>query len=78
MPLGFLPNDTALAAAQPVRASGPNQPFGISFVGTAFSEFSLVKFAFAFEQATHNRLKVLAFPDAIPKTQLSNIVGQSH
>ena len=51
-------------------------PFGIAFVGTAFSEFELVKFAFAYEQATHNRLKQLAFPEAIPTTQLADIVGR--
>ncbi|TBU57899.1 amidase signature enzyme [Dichomitus squalens] len=75
VPLGFLPPNTTLAPAQPVRSSGPNQPFGIAFVGTAFSEFKLITFAFAYEQATHNRLKVLAFPEAIPKTQLADIVG---
>lgn len=51
-------------------------PFGIAFVGTAFSEFELITFAFSYEQATHNRLKVLALPEAIPKTQLADIVGQ--
>ncbi len=45
-------------------------------MGTAFSEFKLVGFAFAYEQATHNRLKRLAFPAAIPKTQLKDIVGK--
>ncbi len=76
MPLGFLPADTPLGPAQPVRESGPNQPFGIAFVGTAFSEFQLISFAFAYEQVTHNRLKQLAFPEAIPKTQLVDIVGK--
>lgn len=51
-------------------------PFGIAFMGTAFSEFKLISFAFAYEQATHNRLKQLAFPAAIPKTQLVNVVGK--
>lgn len=76
MPLGFLPPNTTLAPARPTRSSGPNQPFGIAFVGTAFSEFDLIKFAFSYEQATHNRLKQLAFPEAIPKTQLADIVGK--
>ena len=61
VPLGFLPADTPLAPARPVRESGPNQPFGLSFLGTAFSEFTLVSYAFAYEQATHTRLEVLAF-----------------
>ena len=55
---------------------GPNMPFGMSFMGTAFSEFKLVSFAFAYEQATHTRLKQLAFPDAIPKTQLKDVIGK--
>ncbi|KAI0357737.1 amidase signature enzyme [Trametes cingulata] len=76
VPLGFLPPNTTLAPAQPTRSSGPNQPFGIAFMGTAFSEFDLISFAFAYEQATHNRLKMLAFPAAIPKTQLADVVGR--
>ncbi|KAI0704211.1 amidase signature enzyme [Cerioporus squamosus] len=76
VPLGFLPANTTLAPARPTRSSGPNQPFGIAFVGTAFSEFELISFAFAYEQATHNRLKQLAFPEAIPKTQLADVVGK--
>lgn len=76
VPLGFQPANTPLAPAQPTRSSGPNQPFGISFMGTAFSEFKLISFAFAYEQATHNRLKQLAFPEAIPKTQLKDVIGK--
>ncbi|KAI0704181.1 amidase signature enzyme [Cerioporus squamosus] len=76
VPLGFLPADTPLAPANPVRESGPNQPFGLSFLGTAFSEFDLVSFAFAYEQATHTRLKQLAFAEAIPKTQLADVIGR--
>ncbi|CAL1710138.1 unnamed protein product [Somion occarium] len=76
VPLGFQPANTTLSPAQPTRSMGPNQPFGISFMGTAFSEFKLISYAFAYEQATHNRLKQLAFPEAIPKTQLTDIVGK--
>ncbi|KAH9848126.1 amidase signature enzyme [Lenzites betulinus] len=76
VPLGFLPPDTPLSPAQPTRESGPNMPFGLSFLGTAFSEFKLISFAFAYEQATHTRLKVRAFPAAIPKTQLADVVGK--
>ena len=75
VPLGFLPPNTTLAPARPTRSSGPNQPFGLSFLGTAFSEFRLVSLAFGYEQATHTRLEVLAFPEAIPKTQLADIVA---
>ena len=38
--------------AEPTRARGPNQPFGLSFLGTAFSEFGvLVLLALTYEQA---------------------------
>ncbi|KAF8871109.1 amidase signature enzyme [Mucidula mucida] len=52
----------------------PNVPFGISFFASAFSEFELVGLAFAYEQATQTRLAKRAFDEAIPKTQLSDIV----
>ncbi|KAI0649775.1 amidase signature enzyme [Trametes meyenii] len=74
VPLGFLPADTPLSPAEPTRESGPNMPFGLAFLGTAFSEFRLVSLAFAYEQATHTRLRVRAFPAAIPKTQLADVV----
>ncbi|KAI0819884.1 amidase signature enzyme [Trametes gibbosa] len=76
VPLGFLPASTPLSPAQPTRESGPNMPFGLAFLGTAFSEFKLISLAFAYEQATHTRLKVRAFPAAIPKTQLGDVVGK--
>ncbi|EJF59884.1 amidase signature enzyme [Dichomitus squalens LYAD-421 SS1] len=76
VPLGFLPATAILSPATPVRDVGPNQPFGLSFVGTAFSEFDLISYAYAYEQATHTRLKMRAYPDAIPKTQLVDVVGK--
>ncbi len=75
VPLGFLPPDTPLAPAEPTRISGPNQPFGIAFIGTAWTEFELILYAYAYEQATHTRLKVRAFPEAVPTTQLADVVG---
>ncbi|KAI8988997.1 amidase signature enzyme [Trametes punicea] len=76
VPLGFLPPNTPLSPAKPTRESGPNMPFGLAFLGTAFSEFKLISLAFAYEQATHTRLRVRAFPEAIPKTQLADVVGK--
>jgi amidase len=43
-------------------------------MGTAFSEFKLIGYTFAYEQKMHNRLKRLAFSAAIPKTQLKDIM----
>ncbi|KAL5513933.1 hypothetical protein ACEPAG_2694 [Sanghuangporus baumii] len=76
VPLGFQPDNVTATPANPTISNGPGIPFGISFMGTAFSEFKLIGFAFAYEQATHNRLKRLAFPEAIPKTQLGDVIGQ--
>ncbi|KAI5117586.1 hypothetical protein M0805_004581 [Coniferiporia weirii] len=76
VPLGFQPDDHAVSPADPTIANAPGIPFGIAFMGTAFSEFKLISLAFAYEQATHNRLKRLAFPEAIPKTQLKDVIGR--
>ncbi len=50
-------------------------PFGLSFLGTAFSDFDLVGFAYAYEQNTMTRLERRAYPAAIPKTQLKDVLG---
>ncbi|RPD68054.1 amidase signature enzyme [Lentinus tigrinus ALCF2SS1-7] len=76
VPLGFLPPDTPLAPAEPTRKRGPNQPFGLAFMGTAWSEFQLISYAYAYERATHTRLKVRAYPEAIPTTQLDDVQVQ--
>ena len=54
----------------------PGVPPGLSFLGTAFSEFELSGLAFAYEQAMLTRLKRKAFAAAIPKTQLIDVVGK--
>jgi amidase len=54
----------------------PGVPLGLCFFGTAFSEFDLIGYAFAYEQKTQTRLTRKAFAAAIPKTQLKDIVGQ--
>ena len=74
IPLGFQPDTVRATPAQPTIDMAPGLPFGLSFLGTAFSEFKLVGYAFAYEQATHTRLKKLAFPEAIPKTQLADVI----
>ncbi|KAH9033361.1 amidase signature enzyme [Lactarius pseudohatsudake] len=74
VPLGFQPDTVVATPARPTIERAPGLPFGLSFLGTAFSEFELVGYAFAYEQATHTRLKRLAFPEAIPKTQLADVI----
>ena len=54
----------------------PGVPFGLSFIGTAYSEFELVGFAYAYEQATGTRGKRRAYREAVPRTQLVDVVGR--
>jgi amidase len=76
VPLGFLPQDV-----EPGNLTGPGTvfpapglPFGLSFLGTAYSEFDLIGMAYAYEQRTQTRLAKKAFPAAIPKTQLKDVM----
>ncbi|PHH86842.1 hypothetical protein CDD83_9679 [Cordyceps sp. RAO-2017] len=75
VPLGKTPDDSPRVASLspgPLSASGPNQPFGIAFVGPAFAEESLISIAYAFEQRTQVRGTVR--PHVQPKTELEAIV----
>jgi amidase len=75
VPLGFFPDNVTIGRAGPLTVyPAPGVPFGLSFFGTAFSEFDLIGFGYAYEQATQTRLARKAFPAAIPKTQLKDIV----
>ncbi|KAF9027405.1 amidase signature enzyme [Hymenopellis radicata] len=75
VPLGFYPDNVTIGSAGPLTVyPAPNVPFGMSFFASAFSEFELVGLAFAYEQATQTRLAKRAFDEAIPKTQLGDIV----
>ncbi|KZS92298.1 amidase signature enzyme [Sistotremastrum niveocremeum HHB9708] len=77
VPLGFFPDNVTQRRAGPETVyPAAGMPFGLSFLGTAFSEFELIGFAFAYEQKTQTRLARKAFAAAIPQTQLSDIVGK--
>ena len=77
VPLSFYPDNVTIGSAGPQTVyPAPGVPFGLSFLGTAFSEFDLIGFAFAYEQKTMTRLARRAFPAAIPTTQLQDIVGK--
>ncbi|KAK7449249.1 hypothetical protein VKT23_013394 [Stygiomarasmius scandens] len=77
VPLGFYPDNTTTQSAGPLTVyPAPGVPFGLSFLGTAFSEFDLIGFAFAYEQKTQTRLARKAFPAAIPSTQLADVIGK--
>jgi amidase len=80
VPLGFFPDNTSIGRPSkelphyPVYPA-PGVPFGLSFMGTAFSEFDLIGFGYAYEQATQTRLDRRAFTGAIPKTQLKDVAS---
>ncbi|KAF8148427.1 amidase signature enzyme [Crassisporium funariophilum] len=77
VPLGFYPDDVVIQSAGPLTVyPAPGVPFGLSFLGTAFSESELIGLAFAYEQKTQTRLARKAFSAAIPKTQLKDVVGR--
>jgi amidase len=80
VPLGFLPadvvvqkNDNTTLYNLPIWPA-PNFPFGLSFIGTAYSEAKLIELAYSYEQATLTSRKGKPFDGAIPKTQLSDIL----
>ncbi len=60
VPFGMVPN-TQCAPFPPGFDPKPS-PFGVSFTGLACSEPSLLKMAYAFEQATHRRVKPASVP----------------
>ncbi|KAJ7906225.1 amidase signature enzyme [Mycena leptocephala] len=75
VPLGFLPDNITIDSAGPETVyPAPGIPFGLSFLGTAFSDFELISFGFAYEQKTQTRLMRKAYPAAIPKTQLKDVI----
>ncbi|PPQ89267.1 hypothetical protein CVT25_001351 [Psilocybe cyanescens] len=78
VPMGFLPDDVTIEPAGPTTVyPAPGVPFGLSFFGTAFSDFDLIGFGYAYEQKTQTRLARRAYSAAIPKTQLKDIVGRA-
>ncbi|KAJ6449782.1 amidase signature enzyme [Mycena sanguinolenta] len=77
VPLGFFPDNVTIGSAGPETVyPAPGVPFGLSFLGTAFAEFDLIGFAYAYEQKTQTRLARKAFPAAIPQTQLKDVIGK--
>ncbi|MCJ1266704.1 hypothetical protein MMC22_006589 [Lobaria immixta] len=75
VPLGFFPYNTTVVKNQrkTLVEVGPDVPFGLSFLGQAWSEASLIGYAYAYEQRTKTRNRVL--PYTVPNTELSHVVG---
>ncbi|KAG1718651.1 amidase signature enzyme [Suillus lakei] len=76
VPLGFQPDGVEVlpATPSPLHSQAPGIPFGVAFMGTAYSEFKLISYAYAFEQATHVRPQRRAYNNAIPRTQLTSVI----
>ncbi|KAF9269516.1 amidase signature enzyme [Marasmius fiardii PR-910] len=76
VPLDFYPENTTITKSGPNTVyPAPGLPFGLNFVGSAFSEYDLIGFAYAFEQKTKARLRRRPYPEAIPKTQLKDVIS---
>lgn len=60
VPFGLIPN--APTPAFPEKFNANRAPYGVSFTGMACSEPTLLRLAYAFEQATKRRVPPAAFP----------------
>ena len=78
VPLGFYPPDEPVVrnGRGTLVETGPNIPFGISFLGDKWSETTLIGLAYAFEQRTRVRDQVQ--PYLTPKTELVDVIRKGH
>lgn len=53
------------------------RPYGIVFGSCGFAEEVLVQIAYAFEKATRVRLRAPSYPEAIAKSQISDVRQQT-
>ena len=74
VPMGFYPANWTVSTNGfgNLVASGPNVPFGLSFMGEKFSEADLIGFAYAYEQRTMHRNEVQ--PYIVPNIELADFV----
>lgn len=75
VPMGFYPVDWNVTMNQRgnLVSTGPNVPFGLSFMGAKWSEAELIGFAYAYEQRTMHRGDVQ--PYLVPNVDLVDFVG---
>ena len=78
VPLGATPSNTTVTknGFGNLNATGPNFPFGISFMGAKWSEEKLIGLAYAFEQRT--KVRGMVVPYVQPRTELVDVVGKSN
>ncbi|KUI70224.1 hypothetical protein VM1G_06176 [Cytospora mali] len=74
VPLGKYPEGTTVTQNKfgDLNATGPNFPYGFSFLGDHFDEFNLIGLAYAFEQRTLVRNTVVPYTQ--PTTELVDVV----
>jgi amidase len=74
VPMGFYPANRAVAkSSRGLVETGPNIPFGLSFMGLKWNEARLISYAYAYEQRTMVRNKVQ--PYIVPNTELSDVIS---
>lgn len=73
--MGFYPANTSvvLNSRGTLVATGPNIPFGLSFMGAKFSEAELIGYAYAYEQRTMHRNDVQ--PYLVPNIEIADVVA---
>lgn len=75
VPMGFYPANWTVTynSRKTLVETGPNVPFGLSFMGAKFSEAELIGFAYAYEQRTMHRNDVQ--PYIVPNIELADVVN---
>lgn len=75
VPMGYYPYDwnVTMNGFGNLVASGPNIPFGLSFMGDYWSEEQLVSLAYAYEQRTLHRTQVKPFVQ--PNSEIVHVVA---
>ena len=73
--MGFYPANwtVTMNRRKTLVTSGPNIPFGLSFMGAKFSEADLIGFAYAYEQRTMHRNDIQ--PYLVPNIEISDVVS---
>ena len=76
VPMGFYPANWTVTHSSfgGLVESGPNIPFGLSFMGAKFSEADLIGFAYAYEQRTMHRNQKQ--PYLVPNIEISDIKAE--
>lgn len=73
--MGFYPTNWTVTynSRKTLVETGPNVPFGLSFMGNKFDEATLIGFAYAYEQRTMHRNDVQ--PYIVPNIELGDVVS---